>query len=172
LHNFPTIDQSLAHLESLGRVAPNMKWEDDDEPANDILRARLRAKYYGAKVITYRHALLRILEHSYTRNPPKPRLHPAQSTSDKTPEEWFEELMPGIDYDMSIDKNATRMEDIHPRIHEYAKNCIKALIKSTTAFHGLGDPGKQRLIVTNIWGTAHAYVSFLDPSESFIAFII
>lgn len=42
------------------------------------------------------------------------------------------------------------------KVIEFARNGIKALIYSTKAFHGLGDPGRDRIVVTNIWGTAHA----------------
>jgi hypothetical protein len=96
-------------------IAPTLKWDEKDLPATDILGARLRAKFYGAKVITYRNFLLSILQ---------------------------------------ISPN----EKLKPEVVQYAIKCIKALIKSTTAFYGLGDPGSKRLMVTNIWGTAHAYV--------------
>ena len=44
-------------------------------------------------------------------------------------------------------------EVISPKILKYTQLCIKAMENSTRAFHGMG-PG--RLIVTNVWGTAHA----------------
>jgi hypothetical protein len=121
-----------------------MKWTDADPPAKDILEARLRAKYYGAQVITYRHFVLKILEHS------------AAKTS-KPGEQISSEFKTGIAVP-SINSKATRPEDFDPKVLEYAKKCIRALNKSTTAFYGVGDPITQRLIVTNIWGTAHAYV--------------
>jgi hypothetical protein len=46
--------------------------------------------------------------------------------------------------------------EIEPEVVDYAAKCIRALVKSTSAFHGLGDPGSKRLVVTNIWGTAMA----------------
>lgn len=119
-----------------------MKWTDEDPPAGEILQARLRAKYYGAQVITYRHFVLKILEHS------------AAKTS-KPGEQISSEFKTGIDVP-SINSNATRPEEVDPKVLEYAKKCIRALIKSTTAFYGVGDPTQDRLIVTNIWGTAHA----------------
>ena len=57
-----------------------------------------------------------------------------------------------------IGTHTTRKDDLNEKVYNYAERCIKALIKSTTAFHELVDPGRERLIVTNIWGTAHAYV--------------
>ena len=117
-----------------------MKWDEDDRPASDILRARLRAKFYGARVITYRDFVLRMLQPSSTGS---------KSRGYQIPNN----LMRGFDLPSSS-ANA----EIDPTVVHYAEQCIKALIKSTQAFHGLGDPGSRRLIVTNIWGTAHAYV--------------
>jgi hypothetical protein len=39
---------------NMSKVAPSMMWSETDPPAIDILDARLRAKYYGVEVITYR----------------------------------------------------------------------------------------------------------------------
>jgi hypothetical protein len=107
-----------------------MKWTDNDPLATDILSARLRAKFYGAQVITYRRSL-----------------QPGETIS----ENYVREI--GAP---AVNKDATRIDEIDPKVLDYAKKCIKALINSTKAFHGLGNPGKVRLIVTNIWGTAHA----------------
>jgi hypothetical protein len=112
-------EQILRQIET---IAPNFKWSENDLPAEDILRARLQAKFYGAEVITYRSFVLKIFQHSSTPN---------------------------------------TVTEIEPEIVENAKKCIKALIKSTRAFHGLGDTGSKRLLVTNIWGTAMAYVDRL-----------
>lgn len=106
-------------LGEIDTIAPTLRWSENDPPAKDILRARLQAKFYGAKVITYRRFVLKVFQYSDT-------------------------------------PNATT--EIEPEVVNYAEKCIHALIKSTTAFHGLGDPGKKRLVVTNIWGTAMAYV--------------
>jgi len=125
-----------------------MAWKEDDEPARDILEARLRAKYYGAKVITYRPFVLKILSHSA----------PKKSETGEQGEQISSDFKKGI-HVPSIDSNATRADQIDPKVLEYATNCITALCKSTTAFWGLGDSSKDRPIVTNIWGTAHAYVS-------------
>jgi hypothetical protein len=126
-------------LREISSIAPHLKWEENDEPAKDILGARLRAKFYGARVITYRDFVLRILQRS--------------SGSKFRGHQIANDFMRTFDFPPS---NANAEMD--PKIVQYAEQCIKALIKSTTAFHGLGDPGSERLIVTNIWGTAHAYV--------------
>jgi hypothetical protein len=139
--HFPTIEACQENLNNVPQFAPNMAWNESDPPAHEILGARLRAKYYGAQVITYRHFVLRILEHSAAKKAMPGR------------QEEFKSGIQGLP-NMKMNNGG----DIDSKALEYAHNCIKALIKSTTAFHGLGDPGKDRLIVTNIWGTAHAYV--------------
>ena len=144
-----------------------MHWEDDDAPATEILRARFRAKYYGAKVITYRPFLEKVLEHSSTQ---KARQRAARDSVQESPQltksqeefsgETYKKEVIGVP---TINPDATSFDDNDRRIKDYAIKGIWALIQSTKAFHGLGDPAKQRLIVTNVWGTAHAYVSVQTP---------
>lgn len=121
---WPTIkylEENLA--QSIATSAPQMTWDPDlGEPATDILHARLRAKFYGARVITYRPILTRILK--ATR--PRP-----------------------------VGTSATK-DQIDPAALEYAQKGLAALIHSTTAFHHVVNTSSERLIVTNIWGTAHA----------------
>ncbi|RAL66102.1 hypothetical protein DID88_005760 [Monilinia fructigena] len=69
----------------------------------------MRAKYYGAQVITYRNFVLKILEHSH-----------AVETSN-TAERGLDDFRNGIEALI------------------YAKNGIQALVNSTRAFHGLGE---------------------------------
>jgi hypothetical protein len=136
-----------------------MHWEENDPPVRDILRACFRAKYYRAKVIAYRPFLEMVFEHSA-----KQRAKQKAFSLQESPQPRNRQGFAGEQYKDTIDvprinDNATCIEDINdPRIKEYAKGGIRALIKSTTAFYGLGEPGKDRLIVTNIWGTAHEYV--------------
>ncbi|KAK2625086.1 hypothetical protein QTJ16_005455 [Diplocarpon rosae] len=134
-----TIEASIEGLKDYMRVFQYFQWDmDKGEPADDILDARLRAKYYGAVVITYRPFVLQVLRHG-------------SGTSNRLTGEY----LPAIEAPV-IDKNAKGVEDIEPKTLEYAEEGIKALIHSTRAFYGLGDLGQQRLIVTNVWGTAHA----------------
>jgi hypothetical protein len=136
-------EQSLSQIDI---IAPNLKWDENGENATEILGARLRAKFYGARVITYRDFVLKILQ----RPTEGPKARGQQITN-----EFMNFDLTGSSIDAEID----------PIIIQYAEQCIKALIKSTQAFHGLGDPGSKRLIVTNIWGTAHAYVAYIDLSH-------
>lgn len=107
-------------------IAPSMAWSETDPPANDVLTARLRAKYYGAEVITYRPFLKMVM------NRP--------SRSDKG-------------FNSGSHDIALLLEEISPKIMGYAKLCIRAMENSTKAFYGIEG---GRLIVTNVWGTAHA----------------
>jgi hypothetical protein len=122
---FSTVRACEEMLNQIPIIAPNLKWDEKDPPASDMLEARLRAKFYGARVITYRNFVLKILQRS----------HESPSNVEF-----------GTDAEIG-------------RIIQYAKQGIQALIKSTTAFHRVvRDTASDRLIVTNIWGTAHAYV--------------
>ncbi|KAM3075198.1 hypothetical protein ACMFMF_005877 [Clarireedia jacksonii] len=129
--HFMTIEAVEANIQFL------MTWKEDDPLPTNILDARMRAKFFGAEVITYRHFVLKILEHSEARSR---NMEPAT-------DEFRENVRV-----TSINKN-DRTDEIHPQALIYAKRGLKALIQSTTAFHGLGE---GRLIVTNVWGTAHA----------------
>lgn len=113
-------------IPNMNTVAPSMVWKEDDPPANDILSARLRAKYYGTEVITYR-PFLKMVMNRPSRLAQVSRDNPAASNT------------PG--------------EVLPRKILDYAKLCIRAMENSTRAFHGMGG---GRLIVTNVWGTAHA----------------
>ena len=132
-------------LNQINIIAPNLKWDEKDENdryAVSILGARLRAKFYGARVITYRDFVLKILQRSHDAQDRQGPNNPTRSFS-------------------AVSSPDT---EIDSTIIQYAEQGIKALIKSTSAFHGLGDPGTDRLIVTNIWGTAHAYVIWIELS--------
>ena len=113
-------------IPNMETVAPQMVWLKDDLLATDILSARLRAKYYGTEVITYRPFLKMVMN------------RPSRIA------QGFKENPTG--------SNASE-EVISPKILSYAKLCIQAMENSTRAFHGMGS---GRLIVTNVWGTAHA----------------
>ena len=122
--HFLTINALIDNLLAIKDFAAKIEWAPTEgEPVTDILEARIRAKYYGAEVITYRHFILKVLKQGSTG-------------------ESGNEIAPG------------RLHDA--QVLDYAKCGIRALIFSTRAFYGLGDPGEDRPIVTNVWGTAHA----------------
>lgn len=115
-------------IPNMSTVAPSMVWSESDPPANEILAARLRAKYYGTEVITYRPFLKMVMN------------RPSRISSGFSTEEPDDSIP---------------LENISPKIMNYTKLCIRAMENSTRAFHGMEG---GRLIVTNVWGTAHAYV--------------
>ncbi|KAL7622774.1 hypothetical protein AAE478_006453 [Parahypoxylon ruwenzoriense] len=134
----PAIEEGIKGIEKmLGNsrhlwVPTSYLWSDEDPPANDILGARLRAKYWGSQVILYRPFLRAILER-------EPRPYPNQAGSpNNQPPAGLDEAPPNVD----------------SRILRYAGLAIYALIESTRAFHGI--PNSQRIIITNVFGTAHA----------------
>ncbi|KAL3424024.1 hypothetical protein PVAG01_03305 [Phlyctema vagabunda] len=138
------IDIMAETLEGWRNTVPEpFRWREGDPPSDNILVARLRAKYYGARVITYRYFVLKILENSAEMS---------SHQGEKITQEFRSEVeVP------DINKNATNMSQISATVLNYAKNCIEALIESTVAFdRAVDDITKDRLIVTNIWGTAHA----------------
>ncbi|KAK6951395.1 hypothetical protein Daesc_007930 [Daldinia eschscholtzii] len=134
----PAIEEGIKRIEEMLRNSRNFwvpssyRWNDNDPPANDILGARLRAKYWGSQVILYRPFLRAILERE-----PWPYHNQAGSPDAQHPPE-YSEVPPGVD----------------TRIVKYASLAIYALVESTRAFHGI--PSSQRIIITNVFGTAHA----------------
>lgn len=104
----------------------------NDPPAEDILHARFRAKFWGANVLTYRPYIETILQASHARMHPEQYRNAAYS---------------------SATSEGTTPEEMQPLVIRYACKGIDVLFKSTEAFHGLRD---RRFIITNIFGTAHA----------------
>jgi hypothetical protein len=122
---FPVLENFDSALSLLRKTVPGLKWEDNDTLASDILSARLRAKFYGTEVITYR-----------------PYLKEVMNRASKYPNNGSNQFSP------------VPQEEISENILNYCKLCIKALVNSTKVFYGM--PKGQRLILTNVWGTAHA----------------
>lgn len=138
----PEVESGIRSIQTELRDARNIwvpkdyKWNEDEPPAPDILSARLRAKYWGSQVIIYRLYIRAILELDGSTSlmlggrPPQP-------------EDWAS---------MGLDFGGPN--NVDPRILNFARLGIHALIESTRAFHGLDS--SQRLIITNVFGTAHA----------------
>lgn len=152
LHGHECLNQSLnevisvlvGHEETLqkwrGQLPPLMQWEDDDPPPADILEARLRAKYWGARMVVNRPFLdfaLHIM----------PQLKEGRSLEEVARDVHGNPRDPA---EIHIFKAIATMGDIN--VFEAATRCIEAAMHSTVAFDGVPD----RLIVTNIHGTAHA----------------
>lgn len=150
----PSTDDKHVNFHNVRTALDNFAWipaqfafKLDDPPATEILHARLRAKYWGSEVITYRPFVKQILNfsHKLAHSPPETEPLPPLDPTDL--DVHGKAVIP------SIPPNARHVDEINPIIIEFAQTCIRALIESTRAFHGLGE---ARLIVTNIFGTAHA----------------
>ncbi|KAK0614037.1 hypothetical protein B0T14DRAFT_570023 [Immersiella caudata] len=135
-------------------VPPEFKFKLSDPPAQDILSARLRAKYWGANVITYRPFIRQILEHNH-KTLLGPKAGEPGDYRDNLAQQGVEDpLSPG---------------GITQEVIDNAVRGIRALIESTRAFHGVPD---KRFIITNVFGTAHAQwgnlltlaAAFRDPT--------
>lgn len=108
-------------------MPPAIQWHDTDEPASNINAARLRAKYYGACYIIHRPFLRYAMENDI----------------------FSDTSSPGS---MGPPHTVTHFE--REQVLKSCKICITAAVQSTVAFDRVMD--KERLIVTNIFGTAHA----------------
>lgn len=121
-------------------LPPELAWKDDDPAPSDILAARLRAKYWGARYVINRPFL-----------------------------DFGLHILPGLKAGKSLEELATdgygnrrdkaevhlfkAIEQLGEReVWRASQRCVHAAMKSTVAFDNVPD----RLIVTNIHGTAHA----------------
>lgn len=131
------LNEAQLRVASMAWVTPGFKFSEDDPPATDILSARLRAKYWGAQVITYRPCIKMILDLSFNLR--------------------HEEAGPGSPIAQTVQEVSSdavqKVQSLGREVWDHAHKGIHALIESTQAFHGLGS---QRPIITNVFGTAHA----------------
>lgn len=89
-------------------LPPSLRFDDAEEPAQDINDARLRGKYYGARYVIHRPFLHHMLEEEW---------EPKSQNQTKGNKGW-----------------ATREKE---DIIGMARNCIDAAKSSTTSFDGL-----------------------------------
>lgn len=137
-----------------GPTQVQLVWDDADEPATDINAARLRAKYYGAKYIVTRPSL----EYALHRMKQRPDLlnDMVQHSSPATTTGSMPSSTPGSSDFVRQGWSDERQDKQDRDIIEGCKRCIAAAKQSTVAFDRIRDHG--RLVVTNIFGTAQAYV--------------
>lgn len=133
----------------------SLRWDDQEPPPADINAARLRAKFYGAKYIAHRPPLWYALHHVPREQVTK------QMRREVLAEKWRQEFQ--------VERNSSgpSSEDMPPpssiagdtsyentvRILRSCRMCVEAAKRSTIAFDAVGG---KRLVVTNIFGTAHA----------------
>ncbi|KAK7512913.1 hypothetical protein IWZ03DRAFT_41962 [Phyllosticta citriasiana] len=120
-----------------------MRWDDADKPASDMNMARMRAKYYGARYIIARPILhfaihcnpapaFLMKKYGYTESDEADEPDPTEPliSDDTTKVSWY-------------------------KVVRACKRCVDSAVQSTIAFDGIQNEN-TRLIVTNIFGTAHA----------------
>jgi hypothetical protein len=152
-------------LLSWRRLLPaELAWDDSDPPSTDINIARLRAKFYGGHYMILRPFLfLAVHEIELPPGPPMTSWSPqtgspaATSEAAATPNNSFSQNRGGL-----VDLNAEQSG-----VLLVAHQCVSSAIQSTIAFdrvganphtlyHRFNETPKERLVVTNIFGTLHA----------------
>ncbi|KAL8990997.1 MAG: hypothetical protein Q9177_000476 [Variospora cf. flavescens] len=131
-----------------------LQWSDDDPPSSDINTARLRAKYYGAQYIIHRPFLRHALDHNMNfHDPPSPHANAVAAYRNRSLS--FSPQAMERKHSSMGPPGPTQKEKIHQaEILQSARTCVAAAVQSTEAFDNIIN--HQRLIVTNIFGTAHA----------------
>lgn len=147
-----------------------LQWDDSEPPAEEINAARIRAKYWGAMYVIHRpflhHAIhAQTPQRSATTPDDEPTFSVRRLQADSR------EVTPGATRVLSR-VDSRRIETLYPttghttstqpqNIREReCRICVEAAMQSTVAFDGVRKYGRP--IVTNIFGTAHAYVSVLE----------
>ncbi|KAK5119423.1 hypothetical protein LTR85_007523 [Meristemomyces frigidus] len=121
-------------------LPPALRWDDSDDPAEDILAARLRAKYWGARYVVNRPFLdyaLHIMPHTKDGRKVQDVARDVHGNPRDKAEIHLFEAIEGMG---------------ESEIWQASKRCIDAAMQSTVALDHVPD----RLVVTNIHGTAHA----------------
>jgi hypothetical protein len=139
-------------------------WSDGDTPAQELLSARLRAKYYGGEYIILRPYIYNALkwQEDILRRPEPPFDCPAWLQEHKRSEKLASTNTDAFeDIDLPRAEITVALFESNPAIAEQflwcCKRCIDAAVYSTWAFDGVADPKDgQRPRVTNIHGTATA----------------
>jgi hypothetical protein len=134
------------NLEDWRRLLGDWEWNDNNHESSDIQVSRMRGKYYGAKYIIWRPTLRYALEQAVKH---RNRGHPSESP---TAYHTTESTSPSVSNINLSQHHGQDLPIIKQEIFEGAKKCVEAAIRSTTAFDGV----PRRLVVTNIFGTAHA----------------
>ena len=146
------------------RAAPELAWDDNNYITSDINAARMRAKYYGAKVIINRPTLHAALHEEWSMisvgQSESPLPGQRRTSQQASPAVVHEYCSTGLQQPdgcvespaQSAARPGRSLQALKPEILHGATACIQAAIRSTTAFDGV----PPRLIVTNIFGTGHA----------------
>jgi hypothetical protein len=138
-------------LESWRQILNDWQWDEDDYQSEDINVARMRAKYYGARYIIHRPLLQMALDMT-TPLPPRIKQDASPENSDWTAMPSPGQKLPPHDMKPPAPRGGDPNRKLDQRHLHGAAECVKAALRSTTVF----DKVPKRLIITNIFGTAHA----------------
>ncbi|KAJ5888771.1 hypothetical protein N7495_008812 [Penicillium taxi] len=188
-----SVQEALSlNLEAWRKSLPDtMQWSDNDPPSTDINAARMRAKYYGARYIIHRPLLYYALHYGQggaeiVKQPSA--VSPSSSATASQPQN----VSPSIPHTNHRATNMTRgLSDmstptdnsssfpngwtpptVHPRkfnkkFRVACQTCVNSARLSTVAFDNITP---ERLVVTNIFGTAHAqFGNMLVLSATFMS---
>lgn len=145
-------DESLQNWRNV--LPPWLQWKDEDDPSPDINDARLRAKYYGALYIIHRPFLRHVLDREIiAQGTDSPQSDVLKRALDK-PSAYSAQSHERSRGAMAPPRSTSADSNVQAEILHSAKICVKAAMRSTVAFDKILN--RQRLIVTNIFGTAHA----------------
>ncbi|ODH49080.1 hypothetical protein GX48_04805 [Paracoccidioides brasiliensis] len=181
------IQEALSYnLESWRTGLPdNMRWEESDSPSDNIIIARMRAKYYGARYIIHRPLLHHALHPSnfssdavvntavafqnssnmstsHARiSPPSIMVNPGQLSTNNPAEMYANDMGPPNRPVTLAPNQPQRVQHMPPQVSinsldpKIRKAC-QACIDAAIQSTVAFDGVKGRPVVTNIFGTAHA----------------
>ncbi|EXJ75519.1 uncharacterized protein A1O5_00025 [Cladophialophora psammophila CBS 110553] len=138
------------NLENWRKMLNDWDWDDNDHESPNINVARMRGKYYGAKYIIWRPTLRYALSQAAI-----PTTKPIKSRPSESPAGYgqsSEVTSPAVSHLNTPQQYGRDVPSMRPELLEGSRKCIEAAIRSTTSF----DKVPRRLVVTNIFGTAHA----------------
>jgi hypothetical protein len=135
------------NLENWRKMLNDWDWDDDDHQHANINVARMRGKYYGAKYIIWRPVLRFALDQEFPSSGAK---RPSESPAALG--HGSEVTSPSISNLNTSQPPGSDFPYIRPELLEGSRKCVEAAIRSTTSF----DKVPRRLVVPNIFGTAHA----------------
>lgn len=162
-------DANLMKWRNLLTKNTNLGWDDNSFKASDINVVRMRAKFYGGRYIIHRPVLYKVLHESYllpgetiespTSTPGRSSVgaspastHPSAPIQSKRTQSEMGPPAPRISTSGFENLSESERLNLQDKLKEQCKMCIDAALKSTEVFDAI----KGRLIVTNIFGTAHA----------------
>ncbi|KAJ5169738.1 uncharacterized protein N7500_002521 [Penicillium coprophilum] len=157
--------QSL-NLDLWRRSLPkSILWCDTEEPANEINAARMRATYYRTRYIIYRPLLYYVLHYGHSGTCAcagnSSRSSSASQTQPHGGIAYIERMINGMgpapcNPSLFCPKGRTSpaisFHDLPKKLRVACQICVRSAIQNTIALDGI----KERLVVPNMFGTAHA----------------